>query len=1206
MGTVWVAEQQEPVKRRVALKVIKPGMDTAQVLRRFEAERQALAMMDHSSIAKVFEAGTTAEGRPFFVMELVKGVPITKYCDELHLSVSERLALFVPVCQAIQHAHQKGIIHRDIKPSNVLIAIQDSKPVPKVIDFGVAKSLNQSLTEQSLYTEIGQIIGTLEYMSPEQAELSALDIDTRADVYALGVLLYELLTGTTPLDRKRLRTAAYTEMVRIIREDDPPKPSTRLTESKETLASMAAQRRTEPARLTREVCGELDWITMKCLEKDRMRRYETANGLARDVERYLANEPVEACPPRAGYRLRKFANRYRAALVTIAAFGVLLIAGVVVSAWLAVRAKTAERQAIMARDDKERARREAVSATEAEAEQHRKADLNAEIAQQQTKLAERHLYLAHMNLAQSGWEDSAINQTVSLLDLYRPAEGLASSAGDVRGFEWYYWDRCCHSDLLTLNAHSAAVTSVAVSPDGRRLASASADQTVKVSDAVTGQELLTLKGHSGTVWKVAFSPDGQRLASVSSDKTARVWDGVTGQELLTLEGHTSWALSVAFSPDGLRLASGDYEGTIKWWDAVSGNELFSQKGHYKQVWTVVFSSDGKQLASASFDPNIKIWDNSTGQELRTLIGHTKQVLGLAFHPDGMRLASSSYDMTLRLWDVASGRSLLTFSGHSHPVNSLAFSPDGTRLVSGGNDQMVKLWDAGTGEELSTLKGHTNGINSVAFSPNGLRVVSASHDHTVKVWDANSRQDSLLLKGHITQLTSVAFSADGNWLASAGGELTARIWDAALGLTVHILEGHTSGISSVAFSPDSKRLATASGDKTVKIWDATSGRNLITLTGSNVGLRSVAFSPDGNCVAASGANPANESPGEIFVWNANTGERVLTMNGHKFGIYSVAFSPDGKRLVSASSDGTIILWDAASGEELLSFNGHADVVFGVAFSPDSKWLASASRDSTVKIWDVTSGLEKLRLRGHAHAVTSVAFSPDGNRLATTSWDHTVKLWDPATGQESLTLKGCDDAMASVAFSPDGMRLASASWDHTVRFWDARPWTEELRRDQAALAVFRFLSDQPIHQVSIVQKIRDDQTISNDVRERAMGLAEDYMKREAWRWPAYLTAERKARNLLRNGSFETEGDNQDWTTSSWRKNAEAATIAEGLAHEGNRSGFVQAAIADDVFRSGCRRPAQYQLPPFRLGEDRRSHACRKNTHRGRKPVGAGRCK
>ncbi len=352
MGTVYMAEQTAPLKRVVALKIIKPGMDTGQVVARFEAERQALAMMDHPSIAKVFDAGTTEAGRPFFVMELVKGVPITEYCDTIHLTPKERLELFIPVCAAVQHAHQKGIIHRDLKPSNVLVAMLDGKPVPKVIDFGIAKATAQRLTERSLFTQHGAIVGTLEYMSPEQAEMSAMDVDTRTDVYALGVMLYELLTGTTPLERARLRESGYAEILKRIKEEEPPKPSLRLSESREALPSVAARRRTEPARLTKLVRGDLDWIVMKSIEKDRVRRYETTNGLARDIQRYLDGDAVEACPPSASYKLSKFARKHRAALVTTGAFAFLLVTATVISVGLAlwadrerVRATRAEAEA---------------------------------------------------------------------------------------------------------------------------------------------------------------------------------------------------------------------------------------------------------------------------------------------------------------------------------------------------------------------------------------------------------------------------------------------------------------------------------------------------------------------------------------------------------------------------------------------------------------------------------------------------------------------------------------------------------------------------------------------------------------------------------------------------------------------------------------------------------------------------------------------
>jgi serine/threonine protein kinase/tetratricopeptide (TPR) repeat protein len=339
-GVVFMAEQQEPIRRRVALKIIKPGMDTRQVIARFEAERQALAVMDHPNIARVLDAGTTESGRPYFVMELVRGVPITQYCDGHRLTPQQRLELFVPVCQAVQHAHQKGIIHRDIKPSNVLVAEYDEKPTAKIIDFGVAKAIGERLTEKSLFTQFGQVVGTIEYMSPEQAKLNQLDIDTRTDVYSLGVLLYELLTGTTPFEKTRLQQAAFDEVLRIIREEEPPKPSTRLS-SNAALPSLAANRHVEPSRLTALVRGELDWIVMKALDKDRNRRYETANSFAADLVHYLHDEPVQACPPSATYRFGKFARRNRVVITTATLVAAALVLGTIVSTWQAFRAESA-------------------------------------------------------------------------------------------------------------------------------------------------------------------------------------------------------------------------------------------------------------------------------------------------------------------------------------------------------------------------------------------------------------------------------------------------------------------------------------------------------------------------------------------------------------------------------------------------------------------------------------------------------------------------------------------------------------------------------------------------------------------------------------------------------------------------------------------------------------------------------------------------
>ncbi len=445
MGEVWVAEQLEPIKRRVALKLIKPGMDSRGVLARFEAERQALALMDHPNIAKVLDAGQTADGRPYFVMELVKGTPITAFCDARKLTPTERLELFVPVCQAIQHAHMKGIIHRDIKPSNVLVALHDEVPIPKVIDFGVAKAVGVQLTDKTVYTGFGTLLGTPAYMAPEQATFNQLDVDTRADVYALGVLLYELLAGSPPLEKERLKRAALDEVLRIVREEEPPRPSQRLSTA-ETRASIAAVRGTEPDKLSALMKGELDWIVMKALEKDRTRRYESANSFAADVQRYLCGEQVQAVPPSLGYRLRKAYKRNRAAVCVTALFALLVTCSAVIAIGLALIARDA---ATEARDNERKAQGAEQAARDAEQAARDEQAKTQQANQQLERVADlqrRTRYAAEMNLLQAAYTAGNLSEVGRLLDAQRPKSGEP----DLRGFEWHYWNRKLNGHIREL------------------------------------------------------------------------------------------------------------------------------------------------------------------------------------------------------------------------------------------------------------------------------------------------------------------------------------------------------------------------------------------------------------------------------------------------------------------------------------------------------------------------------------------------------------------------------------------------------------------------------------------------------------------------------------------------------------------------------------------------------------------------------------
>ena len=1022
MGVVFMAEQQEPVCRKVALKIIKPGMDNQQVIARFEAERQALAMMDHQNIARVLDAGTTASGRPYFVMELIHGVPITQFCDHTRLTPRERLALFVPVCQAIQHAHQKGIIHRDIKPSNVLVTMYDDKPVPKVIDFGVAKAIEQRLTEKTMFTQFGALVGTFEYMSPEQVEMNAFGVDTRSDIYSLGVLLYELLTGTTPLERTLLREAALDEMVRLIREEEAPRPSLRLSSSN-NLPKIAAARKTEPARLSKLVRGEIDWIVMKCLEKDRSRRYETANGVARDLERYLADEPVEACPPSSSYRLRKFARKYKKALATAAAFAVLLVAGAVMSTLLAVWATSAEHEAIQQRNASDAAKH---AAGEAKVEADRQRD--------EARLT---AYASGMGLAQRAWGENNVVRARELL-----AEIPQAAAGrGLRGFEWSYLSRLCQSEARTLEGHAGPVTSVAFSPDGQHLASASDDNTVKIWDSATGKELFSLQGHAGPVTSVTFSPDGQRLASGSADKTVKIWDSATGKELFSLQGHAGPVTSVAFSPDGQRLASASEDNTVKIWDSATRKELFSLQGHAGPVTSVAFSPDGQRLASGSADKTVKIWDGATGKELFSLEGHSDEVLSVAFSPDGQRLASGGEDNTVKIWDSATGTELLSLGESSNWVRSVAFSPDGQRVAAASFDWSVKTWDSGTGRLLSVLKGHAEGVSSVAFSPDGQRLISGSEDKTVKIWDSATGTELFSPDSHADEVTSVAFSPDGQYLASGSEDKTVKIWDSASGKELFSLKGHAGPVTSVAFSPDGQRLASGSEDKTVKVWDSTTGKELFSLKGHASAVTSVAFSPVGQRLASGSEDKT------VKIWDSATGKELFSLEGHAGPVTSVAFSPDGQRLASGSEDKIVKIWNNATRKELFSLKGHTSGVTSVAFSPDGRRLASGSDDKTVKIWDSVTGKELFRLKGHWDQVKSVSFSPDGQRLV--SGGITVKIWDSATGKELLSLDiAPPDYVRNVTFSPDGQRLASGTRDHhSIALWETKI-TPEVQDRRAA--------------------------------------------------------------------------------------------------------------------------------------------------------------
>lgn len=1052
-GVVYMADQSEPVSRRVALKIVRLGMDSKQVIARFEVERQALAMMNHENIAKVLDAGTTETGRPYFVMELVRGIPITQFCDENKATTPQRLELFIEVCYAVQHAHQKGIIHRDIKPSNILVTMHDHKAVPKIIDFGIAKATQQKLTNKTLFTQFQQFIGTPAYMSPEQTQMSGLDLDTRTDIYSLGVLLYELLTGKTPLDAKELSKADYDEMRRRIREEDPMLPSTQLNSmNDEEITTVANRRHVEPTRLNRLVKGELDWIVMKAIEKDRSRRYDTATEFALDVRRYVDLEPVKAAAPSKLYQMRKMIRRHRGAFAAAALIVVSLITGISVSSWQAVRAMRAEVSADQAATVARQARQ---VAEENAAEANRQRNL----ADSAVDELEQNLYASDMNVAQQFLAQDNISKVRELLNKHIPR----ADQPDHRSFEWrYLWDRSRGDELYVFPAHKDSVGALSFSKSGRWLASMGADQKLRVWDVDRKDLVKELSVDSKASFRsvrVEFGLGDRYLVAGSVFSRRRgsevsVWDTFSWERVAKISG---MGFPIRFDASSSRLIGLGREGFLSCsflTDPEKLDPFETQIKPTKDLRGYSWSPDRKLLALRedttrvwAFESGEQVWE---GQESDNRFAVASDFEYFASIP--RRWVRSVSELSLQLFQPAENMPIEVEQIQPGFLHALEFSADGNWLAAGGWDYLIHLWQPDTGKKVGVLKGQLDEVFALSFSSNSQALASGGKDGRVYLWDVRSiaprqefepiiysdrndqdqqkvakirsRKDlrerippdlyTEFASGNLDYFLPFSgrrrgemISADGRYLADRIDRNHVEIWDLSKSkyrATVEIPDEGHHFMRGDGFGFIGSSKVIYDGSDQIVLWDIEQNRQLPTSVPGELELWKGA-SADGKYLAIL---PTNDGT-EITVWNLDQDSEQSVLSGLNHSPDSVVFSTDDRLVAATSWDKRCFVWDVESGAVVHELTGHKQGIASAAFSRDGKTFATNSPDGTVRLWHLESGREMLSFRPAHTRVWKLSFSADDKLLLLNGYRNALLLRVPGmTEIESTNLIGVQHA------------------------------------------------------------------------------------------------------------------------------------------------------------------------------------------------------
>jgi WD40 repeat protein/tetratricopeptide (TPR) repeat protein/tRNA A-37 threonylcarbamoyl transferase component Bud32 len=1057
MGVVYKARHIK-LNRLVALKMILSGAHASeQELARFRSEAEAVARLQHPEIVQIYEIGEH-QGLPYFSLEFVDGGSVQQHLAGTPQPPGAAAQLLEPLARAVHAAHQRGIVHRDLKPANVLLTRDGA---PKVSDFGLAKQLDAD----SGRTQSGAILGTPSYMAPEQAAGRSKEVGPLADVWALGAILYETLTGSPPFRGATVR---------------------------DTLEQVCTQDPVPPRRLQPKVPRDLETICLKCLHKEPQGRYGSAEALAEDLGRWQRGEPVLAQPPSLGYLLGKFVRRYR---VPLGAATVVLLAGVVGVVAAFVQISAAYDREKTANEDAQQKAQVANTALGRETEarlavQKALADLEA----RQSQLARSFCEVSDREFRSGNVQDS-VNWMLRAYEVAPVTDTLRASYRHLLAGQ----GRLLEKPL----GHEGKVWAVTFSPDGQLAMTGSEDGTARLWHTATGRPVGQPLRHDGWVFAVAFSPNGRLALTGSGDVfkrtgEARFWDTATGKAVGQPLRPEGLVRRVAFSADGqLVLTSGgdDRKGEARVWATATGQPVGQPLRHEGSLDAAAFSPDGRLVLTGSHDKTARLWEAATGKPVGQPLRHGGVVYAVAFSPDGRLALTGSMDRTARLWETATGQPVGQPFRHGDSVGAVVFSPDGRLALTASLDGTARLWETATGRPVGQPLRHGGWVDAVAFSPDGRLALTGSRDHTAMLRETATGRPVAQPLSHDAEVVAVAFSPDGRWALTGSWDHTARLWDMAAVQPVGQPFRHRAGVGAVAFSPDGRLALTGSMDRTARLWNTATGRAVGLPFRHTDAIMTVAFSSDGR-LALTGTGMGG-TKGEVRLWDVATAHAIATVR-HEGHVWAVAFSPDGQLVLTGGDDKTARLWEAATGKPVGQPLRHGGLVSAVAFSPDGRLALTGCGDHTAQLWEVATGKPvndafrhgglvsavafspdgRLALTGsgdgmrgearvwetatgravgpplrHEGFVKAVAFSPDGRLALTGSYDNTARLWEVSRGHRVATLRH-EGKVWAVAFSPDGRLALTGSWDNTARLWETatgRPVGQPFRHGDAVLAV-----------------------------------------------------------------------------------------------------------------------------------------------------------